>query len=265
MFSRRHLSSLPAMALLGRRGAGAQPATQGWPQRPVRYIELFGPGTGTDILARAWCAAMSDLTGQQFVVDNRPGASGTVATAAIARATPDGYTIGTGGIGQIAIAPTLYARLPYDPGRDLSFISGQWRQTILLLAGNDLPAASVAELLALLRREPGRHHYGTFGSGTAAHIAAEMFKARTAVEIGHVPYNNPQVIVDLIAGRLSTAWAVFSSAGYSGALGDVARLRDELLGRCHRAGRDRIRFGRAHEPLVRAGVGPPWPNRAHAA
>jgi tripartite-type tricarboxylate transporter receptor subunit TctC len=203
----RALSRREALGLVAAAGptgaARAQQTAADWPTKPVRYIELFGPGSPTDLTGRAWCAAMGELTGQQFVVDNRPGAGGTLGTAAIARATPDGYTIGTSGIGQLAVAPALYARLPYDPARDLTLISGLWRQPIVLLANKDLPARSVEELIALLRREPGRHLYGHPGPGTSPHLAVEMFKTRAEVALDGVPYSGPQMRLDLAAGRLS--------------------------------------------------------------
>lgn len=173
-----------------------------WPQRTVRYIDLFQPGGGPDIFARIYCAALSELTGQQFVVENRVGAGGTVGAATIARSTPDGYTIGLGGIGTHAIAQTLYARLPYDAVRDFSFMGGLSRGPSVLLVRADSPIRSVPDLIALARKEPGQRLYGHGGLGTSPHLAMELFKARAQVDIPHVAYNGPAALVDLIGGRV---------------------------------------------------------------
>lgn len=212
MWSRRSL--LPALALGAlshRHVLRAQPAGANWPGRPVRYIEPFGPGSAPDIASRAWCAAMAEITGQQFVVENRPGAGGTVANTAVARATPDGYTIGLSGIGQLAIAPTLYARLSYDPARDFTFISGQWRGPHMLVVNNDLPAPSVPELIELLRRNPGRYLYAHGGLGTSVHLAGELFKSRTGIQMEGVSYPGPQAQLDIMSGRVPIAFLPFST------------------------------------------------------
>jgi tripartite-type tricarboxylate transporter receptor subunit TctC len=205
------------------RAVHAQPRAADRPARPVRYVEPFAPGSGPDLASRACCAAMSEVTGQQFVVENRAGAGGTVGATAIARAAPDGHTIGLSGIGQLAIAPALYARLPYDPARDFAFLSGLWRQPLVVLAGNDLPARSVPELIALLKREPGRHLYGHPGLGTSPHLAMELFKARAGVAMQPVAYAGPQMLLDLIAGRVQLACGLLAT-GLPGAREGKFRL-----------------------------------------
>ncbi len=112
------IASAAGMPKLGR----AQPRSD-WPNQAVRYINIFPPGGATDTLSRLYCAKMGELTGQQFVVENRSGSGGNVGTEAVARSRPDGYTIGMGALSSLAIAPTLYAKLPYDPARDLTLIS----------------------------------------------------------------------------------------------------------------------------------------------
>lgn len=174
-----------------------------WPSHPVRYIEVIGPGSSSDLASRAWCAAMSEATSQPFVVESRVGAGGTIGNAAIARATPDGHTIGMSGLGQLAAAPALQPGLAYDPGRDFTFICGLLRTPIVFAVANDLPARSVSEFVTLLRREPGTHLYGHGGSGTSGHLAAELFKARAGVELGGVSYRGPgPALMDLMAGRV---------------------------------------------------------------
>jgi tripartite-type tricarboxylate transporter receptor subunit TctC len=199
-------------------GASAQQATTPtappqWPSQPVRYINLFVPGGSTDILGRIWCAKMSELTGQQFVVEARSGAGGTVGQAAIARAAPDGYTIGLGSVATLAIAPSLYPSIPFDPARDFTFVSGLFQLPNLLVVNNDLPARSVPELIDLLKRNPGRYAFGSGGSGTTVHLSGEMFKQMAGVEMIHVPYRGEAAaLVDMLGGRVQMVFGNIPSA-----------------------------------------------------
>ena len=131
-------------AVLAAAGALAAPwplrAQEAWPARPVRYINPYTAGGPTDTLSRQLCQKMAELSGQQFVVENRTGSGGIVGNLAIAPSPPDGYTLGLGGIATHAIAPTLYARLPFDPQRDFTFTSGMWQLPNLLVVNNDIPA-----------------------------------------------------------------------------------------------------------------------------
>ena len=199
-------SLLPAPAL----AQGTQPSAP-WPNQTVRYINLYAAGGATDIASRVWCQAMSQVTGQQFVVENRAGAGGTVGTDAIAKARPDGYTLGLGSVATLAIAPSLFPSLPYDPAKDFTFISGLWRQPNLLLVNNDLPVRSVPELIALLKANPGKYNYATGGAGTTPHICAEMFKTRTGTDMPFVQYRGgAQALLDLMAGRVHVIFDNFS-------------------------------------------------------
>jgi tripartite-type tricarboxylate transporter receptor subunit TctC len=195
---------MAAGALLAARPVGGL-AQQGsdWPGQPVRYINIFPPGGATDTLSRIWCARMGELAGQPFVVENRSGSGGNVGADAIAKAKPDGYTIGLGSIAPHAIAPTLYKRLPFDAARDFSFVSGLWQLPNLLVVSKDLPANSVPELIALLKANPGKYAYGSSGSGTTPHLSGELLKQMTGVDILHVPYRGgAPALLDLIAGRV---------------------------------------------------------------
>ena len=184
------------------RPASAQRAT--WPTQPIRFIGIFPPGGGTDTLSRIWCNRMSEITGHSFVVENRSGSGGNVGTEAIARATPDGNTIGLASVSSLAIAPTLYRRLPYDVNRDFSYVCGLWQLPNLLIVRNGLPARSVPELIALCRADPGRYSFGSSGAGTTLHIAGEMFKAMAGVDILHVPYKgSSQALTDVVAGQVT--------------------------------------------------------------
>ncbi|NMJ40952.1 tripartite tricarboxylate transporter substrate binding protein [Roseomonas sp. JC162] len=197
---RRAMLGLAATGLAAPRLAGAQDA---WPSRPVRYICPYAAGGPTDTLSRQFCQKMSEITGQQFVVENRTGSGGVVGNLAIAQSTPDGYTIGMGGIATHAISPTLYARLPFDPHKDFTFVTGLWQLPNLLVINNDIPARSVAELIAVLKANPGRYSYGSAGPGTTLHISGELFKMKAGVDMAHVPYRGSAAAYpDIIAGRV---------------------------------------------------------------
>lgn len=195
---RRSVLALAAAPLAA--PAFAQPA---WPANSIRFIGLFPPGGGTDILSRLWCIKMSEITGQQFVVENRAGSAGNIGTEAIARAAPDGNTIGLASVAPLGIGPTLYSRLPFNATRDFSYVSGLWQLPNLLVVNNDVPARSVPELIALLRANPGRFAYASSGSGTTVHISGEMFKTMAGVDMLHVPYRGAAPAhVDIQGGRV---------------------------------------------------------------
>ncbi|WP_165838708.1 Bug family tripartite tricarboxylate transporter substrate binding protein [Roseicella frigidaeris] len=191
----------------------------GWPGQVVHFINLYAPGGANDILSRAWCQAMAQLTGQQFVVENRTGAGGTVGSDAIAKSRPDGTTVGLGGVANLAIAPSLFPSLPYDPARDYSFISGLYRQPNILIVNNAVPARSVPELIALLKANPGRYNYATGGAGTTPHLTAELFKTRTGTEMPFVQYRGgAPALIDLMAGQVQVLFD--NIAGPIGAVRD---------------------------------------------
>lgn len=208
--------------LLGRRAAlvlaaASLPAprafAQAWPAGPVRFVCIFPPGGSTDLLSRIWCQRMSEITGQSFVVDNRGGSGGNVGTEVIARAHPDGTTIGLASVSSLAIAPTLYRRLPFDVNRDLSYICGLWQLPNLLVVRPDLPARTIPELIALCRAEPGRYTFASSGAGTTLHIAGEMFRQMAQVNILHVPYRGGgPAYADLLGGRVDMVFGNFPEA-----------------------------------------------------
>ncbi len=200
------MTSTPRRAVLAAAAATlASPALAQalWPTGPIRFIGIFPPGGGTDILSRIWSQKMGEITGQQFIVENRSGNGGNVGTEAIARSPADGNTIGLASVASLSIAPTLFARLPFDVRRDFTFISGLWQLPNLLVVNNDLPARSVPELIALLRANPGRYAYASSGSGTTVHLSGEMFKMLAGLDVLHVPYRGgAPAHIDLIAGRV---------------------------------------------------------------
>ena len=195
---RRALLAAPAVLL-----AAPARAQANWPSSSVRFLGIFPPGGGTDILSRIWCAKMGEITGQSFVVENRSGSAGNVGTEAIARAPADGTTIGLASVAPLAISPTLYARLPFDPNKDLAYVCGLWQLPNMLVVNNDVPARSVPELIDLCKRNPGRYAFASSGSGTTVHLSGEMFKQLAGIDILHVPYRGGAPgNVDLLAGRV---------------------------------------------------------------
>src|SRR6266446_5164058 len=197
-----------AAALLA---AAAQAAAQEYPAKPVRMIVGFAAGGGTDTTARPIAHKLSELFGQQVIVDNRPGAAGNIATDLVAKASPDGYTILMGTIAALAINPSLYQNLPFDPERDLAPVTQAVDSTNILSLHPSVPANSVKELIALARSKS--LNYGSSGVGATGHLAGELFNLMTGVKLVHVPYKGgAPAMVDLVAGRVELVFATAASA-----------------------------------------------------
>jgi tripartite-type tricarboxylate transporter receptor subunit TctC len=179
-------------------------AQAAWPVKTVRYINPYPPGGPTDTLSRLFCAALSDLTGQQFVVENRGGDRGDGGMAELVRTEPDGYTIGLGGIASHAISPTLKAgKMRFDAAKDFTFVTTIWHPPNFLVGNLNVPASNLAELIELLRRNPGKYQYGHSGAGTTPHLSGEMFKLLAGVDMLHVPYKGTApAMVDLLGGQV---------------------------------------------------------------
>ncbi|WP_165982685.1 Bug family tripartite tricarboxylate transporter substrate binding protein [Dankookia rubra] len=178
-----------------------------YPEQTVRYINLFPPGAATDLLSRAYCATMSTLAGEQFVVENKSGAGGTVGQAAIAQSPPDGYTLGLGSIASLGIAPSIYPSLPYDPARDFTYVAGIWQVPNLLFCNAAVPVRSLQDMVALVKANPGKYLYGSGGSGTSPHLTMEWLKQVAGLNLAHVPYRGgAPMLLDLIAGRVHFAF-----------------------------------------------------------
>ncbi len=198
--TRRGLLAAPALLAAGT--LGAQTRTD-WPTGSIRFLGIFPPGGGTDIISRIWCQKVSELTGALFVVGHRAGAAGNIGTEAIARAAPDGRTIGLASVAPLAIGPTLYRRLPFDVTKDFTYVSGLWQLPNLLTIHPDVPARTVPELIALVKANPGKYSYASSGSGTTVHISGAMFAAMAGLDMVHVPYRGgAPAHVDLQAGRV---------------------------------------------------------------
>lgn len=178
-------------------------SAQTWPSKPVRMVVGFPPGGGTDILARLVAQRLSEAWGQQVVVENRPGASATIASNVVAKAPPDGYTLSMGQLTPNAIAPALMRELPYDAKKDLVPIVLVGTSPNMLVTNVKVPARDVPELVALLKKEPHKYSYASSGPGSLQHIAAELFRTTAGVNVVHVPYKGSgQAVIDLIAGQV---------------------------------------------------------------
>jgi len=179
-------------------------AQAAWPNRPVRYINPYPAGGPTDTLSRLFCAALTDITGQQFVVENRGGDGGDVGMAEVARGDPDGYLVGMGGISSHAISPTLKAgKMRFDAAKDFTFVSNIWTLPNFLVGNLGVPSNTVPELIELLRRNPKKYFYGSSGAGTTPHFSGELFKLLANVDLVHVPYKGTApAMIDLLGGQV---------------------------------------------------------------
>jgi tripartite-type tricarboxylate transporter receptor subunit TctC len=202
--SRRRTLTLASGALASPLlAAGIAHAADNWPNKPVRYINSFPAGGPTDVLSRIACQKLSELTGQQFIVDNKGGSGGNVGADAIAKSAHDGYTIGLYSVASHAIAPTLYGKLPYDPDKDFTAISMLWSLPNLLIVRPGLNVHTVPELIALARANPGKYAFASSGSGTTVHLGGELFKVMAKIDLLHVPYRgSAPATQDLLAGQV---------------------------------------------------------------
>ena len=201
---RRHALLLSGGALAAPMlSAGVARAVDDWPSKPVRYINIFPAGGPTDTLSRIVCHELSQLSGQQFIVENKAGAGGNVGADAIAKSAPDGYTIGLYSIASHAIAPTLYTKLPFDAEKDFTGIAMLWSVPNLLMSRLDLPAKTVPEIIALARENPGKYSFASSGAGTSPQITGELFKQLAKINLLHVPYRgSAPAHQDLLAGQV---------------------------------------------------------------
>jgi len=183
--------------------AGIARAADDWPNKPVRYIVVFPAGGPTDTLSRIVCHELEQMTNQQFIIDNKSGSGGVVGAEAIARSAPDGYTIGLYTIAAHAIAPTLYAKLPFDADKDFTGIAMLWSVPNMLMTRLDFPASTIPELIALARANPGKYSFASSGAGTSPQISGELFKQMAGVNLLHVPYRgSAPAHQDLLAGQV---------------------------------------------------------------
>ena len=185
---------------------------QVYPTRPVTIVVPFAAGGGNDILARLLAQHMGSAFGQQFVIENRAGAGGTIGARAVAKATPDGYTLMVGHSGVFAIAPALYAEPGYDPRRDFAPIGLIASYQQILVVHPSMPVHSVAGLIALARKEPGKITYATAGVGSGSHVSTELLAGMEDLKLAHIPYRGTGAMQgDLVAGHVQMAITTFPS------------------------------------------------------
>jgi tripartite-type tricarboxylate transporter receptor subunit TctC len=193
-----------ALSLLCASGAAL---TQDYPSKPIRMIVGFPPGGGTDVMARLVTPKMTEAWGQQVVIDNRAGATGIIGTDLVAKAVPDGYTLLMGHVATNAIAWSLFAKLPFDPAKDFAPITRVSSVPHLLAVHPSLDVRTVKELIAFAKAKPGQLTFPSAGNGSTPHLAGEIFKTMTGVNMVHVPYKGTgQSLQDLLGGQVQVAF-----------------------------------------------------------
>ena len=191
---------LPVLAaMFGSVGALAQ----AYPAKPVRLVVPFPAGGATDILARTISLRASEKLGQQIIIDNRPGAGGTIGSDHVAKAAPDGYTLLIATGSTHSIGPIINSKIPYNVERDFAPVSYIARTSSVLVVPNSLPVKNLQEFIALLKANPGKYNYGSSGNGTNSHLSGELFKAQAGVFMTHIPYRGTGLVfTDMVAGQV---------------------------------------------------------------
>src|SRR6266487_2670149 len=218
-----------ALALFALLFAPAVAAAQEWPTKAVRIIVPFGPGSTPDMVGRLIADHMQQKLGQPFVIENRPGASANTGTDAVAKADPDGYTIGISLGGPLAINTLLFAKMPYDPVNDLALITMLTTQPSVLVVHASLGVNSVAELLDLLKKNPGKYNYGSIGNGSLSHLAMEALALKSGTHMVHIPYpGSPQAMTALLRNDVQMGCLPAISVTPHAASGQVKMLAISL-------------------------------------
>lgn len=176
---------------------------QAWPAKPIRLVVPFPPGGGTDTIAREVSQRVAAATGWTFVIDNRSGAGGNLGVDAVAKSAPDGHTLVLGQTSNLAINPTLYARMPYDPQKDLAPVVVLAQSALVMVTGMGTPHKSVADVVAAAKARPGQLNFASPGNGTVAHLTSELFQKAAGIDTQHVPYKGAaQALTDVISGNV---------------------------------------------------------------
>src|SRR5688572_172356 len=192
-----------AFALMGMLAAAMPAVAQEWPAKPVKIMVPFGPGSTPDVVARLIADHLQKSLGQPFVIENKPGASGNTGTDAVAKAAPDGYTIGVSIGGPLAINTLLFSKLPYDPKTEIAPITQLVTQPSALTVNSSVKVNSVAELVALLKREPGKFNFGSIGNGSLSHLAMEAIAQASGAQLVHIPYPaSPAAMTAILRGAV---------------------------------------------------------------
>jgi len=194
---------LAAALVLGAAALGAA-AQAGYPNKPVKVLTGFPPGQATDVLGRSVAQKLSEAFGQQFFVDNKPGAAGIIATQAAMTAPADGYTLLLTSSGPLAVNPGLYTKLPYDPIKDFVPVAGLALVPLVLVTNTAFAPTSVKEVVALAKAKPGTINYASGGNGVTNHLVMEMFRSAAGINLTHVPYKGgPPALTDLMGGQVN--------------------------------------------------------------
>jgi tripartite-type tricarboxylate transporter receptor subunit TctC len=182
----------------------APAAAQDYPNRPITLIVPYSAGGGNDLMARTAAEKMSKALGQQIVIENRGGAGGSIATRQVAKAPPDGYTLGLGGTGTLAIDPTLYTNVGYDPRTDFAPIGLIATSGLVICVHPSLAARSISELIALAKQQPGKLNYASAGTGSGIHLGTEYLASMAGIKLTHIPYNGSvPALTDLVGGHVA--------------------------------------------------------------
>ena len=183
--------------------ANAAAQSQAYPSKPVRLIVPFAPGGTTDVLARLVAQKLTDSLGQQFIIENKPGAGGNIGTELAVKSPADGYTLVMSFDGTMAINPNTYAKMPFDPQKDLVAVANVAQVPLLIVVHPGIAAKSIAEFVALAKASPGRINYSSAGHGSTGHLTGELFRSRAGIEIVHVSYKGGgQAVQDLLGGQI---------------------------------------------------------------
>jgi tripartite-type tricarboxylate transporter receptor subunit TctC len=199
------------LAVLACLAGGAR--AQDYPTHPIMLLIPTAVGGGNDALGRVMADHMSRTLGQQIVAENRGGAGGTLATKALAQATPDGYTLGVSNTGTMAMGPSLYPNAGYNPRKDFAPVGAIAGASVILVVNKDVPAHSLQELIELARKNPGKLTYGSGGVGSPAHMAAELFASMAGIKLTHVPFRGlGPAMNDLLGGHITMIFGAVSTA-----------------------------------------------------
>ena len=231
--SRYAVSAMFGIALLF--SALEYAAAQNYPNRTVRIVDVFPPGGGTDVVGRVLAAKLTPILGQSFIVENRPGAAGTIGAESVAKSPPDGYTLFI--VTSISLgANTMYSKLPYDPVRDFAPIAKVGSAAYVLVSHPSLPVKSVKEFIALAKARPAQLNYGSAGTGSSTHLASELLKSRAGIDIVHVPYKGSSpVVIAIVSGETEFGFSAVTSglaqirAGKLRPLGVSSLLRNSTM------------------------------------
>lgn len=200
-------------------------SAQTWPTKPIKIVLGFPPGGATDILSRDFAAKLGDDLKQQVIIENKPGAGGTIGADIVAKAAPDGYTLTIGTSSNHAIAVSLYKKLPYDPVKDFAPITMLAVSQNIVVINADVPANNIRELVAYAKANPGKLNFGSSGNGTISHLTGEMFNTLNGTQITHIPYKGSAfVFPDLLSGQISVMYDSTISIGSMVKSGKVKAL-----------------------------------------